>query len=356
MSYRRPTQIATSIADAKKLASRLTSLLEEYGHSLTRCQAHEVVARLQGAHHYNELRKGLCKSGTVGRMHGAELIGPSLAEVLHRHCTGEITIDRMQQLAAVFGVRHDIYTEIIKIEPSGIEAAAKFARGERLTADERAWISNRHIHVLEFDESLVEGCDHLNGWGAFDLLQSRYIGDAMWDIGLNLVRFDFLEPCEPDQWSTLLPDRVHRNQARAARPFIPPDEFGAAGFEVFTVNIEARLMQRLAGDMKTLELRQCVWCPHGDPCTWMWAHSGIRARPLRAALLREQADGTYQLLQIYSYPDYPLDWMSMQITRSNSDGHVDDKCFDRSYHGAAGLRALWGDAYQQLSAGFSRAP
>ena len=343
MSYRRTIQLGTSVADAKKVASRLTSLLEEHGLSLTRCQAHEVVARLHGAHHYNEFRKRLLSSGSIGRTLGAELVGPTLAEVFERHCAEEIGIDRMQMLTALFGLRHEFYTEIVDIEPHAIAAAAKFARQEKLTADEMLWISDHRKHVVKFDEDLIPGCEDSNGWGTYDLVHARYIGDAMWDIGFNLVRFDFLEPCDPGLWSRPLPDRAHRNEAKAARPFIPPQEFMAAGFEAFTVNIVARLMQRLAGDMNTLELRQCVWSPMGDP---IWVN--VRRRSLRAALLREHSNGTYQLLQIYSYPDEPLAWLSMQISSSKSDGCVDDETIDRSYHGAEGLRALWKHAYQQL--------
>jgi hypothetical protein len=104
------------------------------------------------------------------------------------------------------------------------------------------------------------------------------------------------------------------DDAPAALRFAPPPDFAAAGFEAFTVNIEARLTLRcltLPDSARVLESLRLV------AQRWPQGSSGPAAIPhrLRAVLLRSDKGGRLQVVRVSGQSDHLLEALCWDATQ-----------------------------------------
>jgi hypothetical protein len=122
----------------------------------------------------------------------------------------------------------------------------------------------------------------------------------------------------------------------AAPCFAPPMDFAAAGIEIFTVNIESRLMMR------------CLSLPNAEAVLeslWMLGQRWPEKR-VRAALLRIDKGNAFRIIWVGGDRTQML--MRLGWVGTDGAGHGSSRA-ESDYSGAAGLARIWQEIGEWLT-------
>jgi hypothetical protein len=338
--------------DAKIIATQLRNALEEVGVLLPPTKLLEVVAQLCGAQDYDDLRhrlKDAPQSEPTAPSSEARLL--SLPEfLLLRKPEGDGPLVGQLQFWDKDSGPHWCYAVgADAIKPAALEAARRLVLGLPLRPTDSKWVSGRSREASVIDAEKAGGTLKVDTRA---LAGAAYLGEGKWSVGSNYhCRLSVNDPLLIERHSVLVSPKALADEALAARRFAPPPDFAAAGFEVYTVNIEARLMLRclaLSDPGRVLDSLRLVgqrWPPDfSDPA--------VAPHRLRAAMLRADASGGVQVVRVTGRKEGLLAAMSWDGTqwsgirdptavktteqRGSSRRRVD-------YSGEDGLTRIWQD-------------
>jgi hypothetical protein len=341
-----------SLDDAKIVATQLKNALEEVGVAVPRVKLLEVVARLCGAYHYDELQyrlKGRSHSDADGNEPSAEVRLLTLPEVLllkKPECDGSFAehlefFDRESATHWCYAIGS------AAIKPSALEAARRLVRGEPLRPTDTKWLTGSSSKISVIDDERVDGALNIDTQA---LAGAVYLGEGKWSVGPNYYcRVSANDPLLIERFGVPLSSKAMADEVTVARCFSPPLDLVAAGFEAFTVNIEARLMLRcltlpnpasVLGSLRLVEHR----CQHDSSAP------GAASYRLRMALMRVEKSGAVRVIRVTGRKEHLLAGLSWEGTKSNgvldpTAGEVaGERGSNRSeldYSGADGLTRIW---------------
>lgn len=329
-----------SLDDAKLVAIQLNNALEEAGVCLPRAAVLQIIARLCGAHRFDELQHRLKgKSGAEPVATNAaceELRLLTLPELLLlRQAEGDGPLAGHLEFSDKNSATRWCYAmRAGAIKPAALEAARRLALGEPLRPLDTKWLTGRSSEVSVIDDDRVDGALHVD---TRSLAMAGYLGQGKWSVGLDYY-------CRVSAYDSLLIERLgvpvgSKEMAEtqmAAACFAPPTEFAAAGYEIFTVNIESRLMMR------------CLSLPNAEAMLeslWMLGQRWPEKR-LRAALLRVDKGNAFRIIWVGGDRTQML--MSLGWVGTHGAGHGSSRA-ECEYSGAAGLARIWQEIGEWLT-------
>jgi hypothetical protein len=321
-----------SLDDAKIVAAQLRNALEEVGISVARAKLLEVVARLCGAHHYDELQYRFKDKTPAGDgAANAELRLLTLPEVLllKKPESEGFLAEHLEFFDKNSPTRWCYATGSAAIKPAALEAARRLVLGEPLRPTDTKWLTGCSSEESVIEDEMADGALNVD---TQDLAGARYLGNGKWSVGSNyFCRVSINEPLLIEGHGVPVASKAMAEERLCAQRFaLPPDL--AEGYEAFTVNIESRLMLR------------CLQLP--DPArvlaTLQFAGVGAAPHRLRAALLRVEQGGAIRLVRLAGRKDQLLAGLNWQGTHLSGERETHGSSragFD--YSGEAGLARIW---------------
>jgi hypothetical protein len=319
----RPTLIGRhlkSLDDAKTAALQLRHALEDVGVTVPPSKVLEVIARLCGAASHAELQMSLKGTPPLDRSApSANVRLPTLPEVLTQsNAEGAGPLVGQLQFWQRDSAAHWCYAvSLAAIEPHALEAARRLVLGLPLRATDAKWVTGRFSKVSVINNE--EGASPLTV-DTTSLAGAAYLGDGQWSVGArHYCRVSVDDRLLIERHGVPVPLKAMAQEAIAAARFAPPPEFAAAGFEVFTVNIETQLTFRclkLRDAGCVLESLRLVGrrLPGDRPNRAATAHE------LRAALFRVDKSGHVQVVTVYGQKGPVLSELRWEGTRWNGIG------------------------------------
>jgi hypothetical protein len=339
-----------SLDDAKIVATQLKNALEEVGVAVPRAKLLEVVARLCGAYHYDELQYRL-----KGRSHSdagepsAEVRLLTLPEVLllKKSERDESFAEHLEFFDRESATHWCYAIGSAAIKPAALEAARRLVRGEPLRPTDTKWLTGSFSKISVIDDERVDGALNIDTQA---LAGAVYLGEGKWSVGPNYYcRVSANDPLLIERFGVPVSSKAMAEEVPAARCFAPPPDFVTAGFEVFTGNIEARLMLRclrLPNPASVLESLRLV----GHRCEHDSSAPGAASYQLRLALLRIDKSGAVRVIRVTGRKEHLLASLSWEGTKSSGmwDPTVGEVAQERGsnrpdldYSGADGLARIW---------------
>ena len=336
-----------SLDDAKIVAAQLRNALEEVGVSVPRAKLLEVVARLCGAHHYDELQYRLKgKSPADERaLNGssAEVRLLTLPEVLLlKKPDGDGALaEHLEFFDKTSATRWCYAMGSAAIKRAALEAARRFVLGEPLRPTDTKWLTGCSSDVSVIDDDNADGALNVNVQA---LAGAGYLGEGKWSVGPHYYcRVSVNDPLLIERLGVPVSSKAMAEQRLSAQRFAPPPDFAAAGFEVFTVNIESRLMIRcltLPNPAAVLESLQLVG-------------PGVAPSRLRLALLRVDPGGGIRLIRLAGRKEQLLTGLSWTGMRATGGGERGSSRADLDYSGEEGLARIWQEIREWVTRGES---
>jgi hypothetical protein len=324
-----------SLDDAKTVASQLRNALEEVGVSVPRAKLLEVVARLCGAHHYDELQhrfKGKSAGDEIAWTGAApELRLLTLPEVLlltKPEGEGRLAehlefVDKSSLTRWCYAMGSDA------IKPEALEAARRLVLGEPLRPTDSKWLSGASSGESIIDDANEGGALNVN---AQALAQAIYLGAGRWSVGAHYYcRVSVNEPMLIERAGVPMDSSAMQRERLAAQRFTPPVEFASAGFEIFAVNAESQLLLR------------CLQLPQPAPVleALQLALSEGAALRVRLAMLRSEQGGALRVIRLTGQRNEllaGLGWSGMRLQAVREAGGSRP---DQDYSGEQGLARIW---------------
>jgi hypothetical protein len=339
-----------SLDDAKIVATQLKNALEEVGVAVPRAKLLEVVARLCGAYHYDELQYRLkARSHSDASEPSAEVRLLTLPEVLllKKSERDESFAEHLEFFDRESATHWCYAIGSAAIKPAALEAARRLVRGEPLRPTDTKWLTGSSSKISVIDDERVDGALNIDTQA---LAGAVYLGEGKWSVGPNYYcRVSANDPLLIERFGVPVSSKAMAEEVPAARCFAPPLDFVAAGFEVFTGNIEARLMLRcltFPNPASVLESLRLV----GHRCEHDSSAPGAASYQLRLALLRIDKSGAVRVIRVTGRKEHLLAGLSWEGTQSSGmwDPAVGEVVQERGsnrqdldYSGVDGLARIW---------------
>jgi hypothetical protein len=285
--------------DIRAATVQLRHALEAAGVTVAPNKVLEVIALLCGAANYHELQKSLKGTPQLDRgERSADIRLLTLPELLTRSSADAegTVVGQLLFWQKDSAPRWRYAVSLAAIEPTALEAARRLVLGLPLRATDAKWVTGSFskMSVINNEESaspLTIDTASLAG--------AAYLGDGQWSVGANhycSVSVD--DRVLIEKRTVSVPLKVMAQEAAAAGRFTPPPELAAAGFEIFTVNIEAQLTLR------------CLKLPHAGQLLeslrlvekrlpWDRSNPADTPHGLRAALFRADKTGRFQVVTVF---------------------------------------------------------
>jgi hypothetical protein len=327
--------------DAKAAALQLRHALEAVGVTVAPGKVLEVVALLCGAPGHDELQKSL--KGTAQLEHStprADVRLLTLPELLTQsNAAGEGSLVGQLQFWQKDSAPHWRYAVSIgAIEPTALEAARRLVLGLPLRPTDAKWLTGSFSKV-----SVINSEDAASPLAidTVSLAGAAYLGDGQWSVGAkNYCCVSLEDRVLIEQRAVSVPLRVMTQESKAAQGFAPPPEFAAAGFEVFTANIETLLTLRclkLRDAGRLLESLRLVGqrlpCDRSNPAG--------AALGLRAALFRADKNGRVQVVTLFGPMELDAPGLRWEGTRWDGSGSLTVSGSPERHAGENGLARIW---------------
>jgi hypothetical protein len=336
-----------SLDDAKVVAAQLRNALEEIGVSVPRLKLLQVVARLCGAHHYDELQYRLKgKSSSDQSAPSAEIRLLTLPEVLLlKKPDGDGSMAEHLEFSdkdSATRWRYVMRSDAIK--PEALEAARRLALGEPLRPTDSKWLTGGASEVSVIDDEVADGALNIN---AQALAGAAYLGEGKWSVGPNYYcRVSINEPVSIETLGVPVSPKAMDKERLYARHFAPPPDIAAAGFEAFTLNIESRLMLR------------CLTLPNSALVLESMGllGPGVALNRIKVALLRADQGGSTRVIRLFGASEQPLAGLSWVATHwHGGSSRCGSSSADFNYSGETGLARIWQEIRDWLSSDSSAA-
>jgi hypothetical protein len=306
--------------DVRAATLQLRHALEAVGVTAAPGKVSEVIALLCGAANSHELQKSLKGTPHLDRSERtADVRLLTLPELLTQS-SAESEGPLIGQLLfwQKDSAPHWRYAvSLAAIEPTALEAARRLVLGLPLRATDAKWVTGSFskTSIINSEESaspLTVDTASLAG--------AAYLGDGQWSVGAkHYCSVSVDERVLIERRSVSVPLKVMAQETIAAARVAPPPEFAAAGFEVFTVNIESQLTLR------------CLKLPHAGPLLESLRLVGKRlpcersnpvdtSHGLRAALFRTDKTGRVQVVTAYGPIGPELSGLRWEGTRWDGIG------------------------------------
>jgi len=285
--------------DVKAASVQLRHALEDVGVTVAPNKVLEVIALLNGASSRDELQKSLKSTPQLDRSAPSAdirlLTLPELLTQWNAGCDGPL-VGQLQFWQKDSSPHWRYAVGLTAIEPAALEAARRLVLGLPLRPADTKWATGSLSK-----ESIIN-----NGGVAspitvdtMSLAGAAYLGGGRWSVGTkHYCRVSVDDRLLIERRGVSVPLKVMAQEALAAVRFAPPPEFAAAGFEVFTVNIETQLTLRClklqdAGHiLESLSLvGQRLPCDRSNPAG--------TPHGLRLALFRIDKIGRVQVVTMY---------------------------------------------------------
>jgi hypothetical protein len=321
-----------SLEDAKIVANQLNNALEEVGVSVPRAKLLQVIARLCGAHRFDELTHRLkTRSGSepgAADNAGSERRLLTLPEVLLlKQPEGEDVLaghleffDKNSATRWCYAMGSDA------INPAALEAARRLALGEPLRPLDTKWLTGKSSELSIIGDDNADGALFID---ARSLAMAGYLGNGKWSIGSDYYcRVSLYEPLRIERLGVPVGFKEMAEAELDAHSFVPPKDFAAAGYEIFTVNIASRLM------LRSLEL------PNPAPLLeslWLFGQRRPESR-IRVALLRVEKDAAFRIIWLGGAKTELL--TAMGWLGRDGAGYGSSRP-EHGYSGEAGLVRIW---------------
>jgi len=324
-----------SLDDARTVASQLRNALEEVGVSVARGKLLEVVARLCGAHHYDELKYRFRSNSHADEIawtgSSPDLRLLTLPEVLLlKKPDGEGPLaEHLEFIDKTSSTRWCYAMGSTAIKPEALEAARRLVLGEPLRPTDSKWLTGGSSGESVIDDDKQGDALNVN---AQALAQAAYLGEGKWSVGAHYYcRVSVNDPLLVESAGVPVPSKVMAEERLSAQRFAPPIEFAAAGFEIFASNIESQLMLRclkLPNPALLLESLQLV---------------GSEAAPvrLRLALMRSEQGAGLRVIRLMGRKDQLLGALSWSGMHAGSARERAGSRSDLDYSGEEGLARIW---------------
>jgi hypothetical protein len=309
-----------SLDDVKAAAVQLRHALEDVGLTVAPGKVLEVMARLCDAPSYEQLQRSLKGITPLDRSApSADVRLPTLPEVLTQlNAEGAGPLVGQIQFWQKDSAPHWCYAiSLTAIEASALEAARRLVLGLPMRATDAKWVTGRFSKVSVINDEKAASPLTVD---TTSLAGAAYLGDGHWSVGDRYYcRVSVDDKLLIERRGVPVPLKAMANEAIAAVRFVPPPEFAAAGFEVFTVNIETELMFRC------LKLRD-AGCVLESLRLVGQRLAGDRSKPartphgLRAALFRADKGGRVQVVTIYGQKGNVLAGLRWEGTRWDGIG------------------------------------
>jgi hypothetical protein len=306
--------------DLKAATVQLRHALEAVGVTVAPSKVSEVIALLCGAASYDELQKSLKGVPQLDRSERrADIRLLTLPELLTQS-SAEAEGPLVGQLLfwQKDSAPHWRYAvSLAAIEPTALEAARRLVLGLPLRATDAKWVtgSSSKMSVINSEESasplIVDTAS---------LAAAAYLGDGQWSVGAkHYCSVSLDDRVLVERRSVSVPLKVMTQETIAAVPIAPPTEFAAAGFEVFTINIETQLTLRclkLSHAGRLLESLRLV----GKRLPGDRSNPADTPHGLRAALFRRDKIGRVQVVTVYGPTGSELAGLRWEGTRWDGIG------------------------------------
>jgi hypothetical protein len=309
-----------SFDDVKTAAVQLRHALEAVGVTVAPSKVLEVIALLCGAPSHDELQRSL--KGTphlVRDAPSADVRLLTLPEVLTQsNAEGEAPLVGQLQFWQKDSAPHWCYAvSLAAIESAALEAARRLVLGLPLRPTDAKWVTGRLSKVSVINNEKAASPLTID---TTSLAGAAYLGEGRWSVGGKYYcRVSVDDKLLIERRGVPVPLEAMAHEAIAAVRFAPPPEFAAAGFEVFTVNIETQLTfrclklrdagcvlesLRLVGQRLPGDSLNPARTPHG----------------LRAALFRVDQNGRVQVVTVYGQKGPVLAGLRWEGTRWDGTG------------------------------------
>jgi hypothetical protein len=330
-----------SLDDAKVVAAQLRNALEEIGVSVPRPKLLQVMARLCGAHHYDELQYRLKgKSSSDHSVPSAETRLLTLPEVLLlKKPDGDGFLAAHLEFSDKDSATRWCYamgSEAIK--PEALEAARRLVLGEPLRPTDSKWLTGGFSGASVIDDKTADGALNIN---AQALARAAYLGDGKWSVGPNYYcRVSVNDPVLIETRGIPVSAKAMDQERLCAQRFAPPPDIAAAGFEAFTLNIESRLMLR------------CLTLPNSAAVleSLGLVGPGAALNRIKVALLRAEQGGGMRVIRLFGRTEQLLAGLSWVGTQWPGGA---DRCgsssTDFDYSGEPGLTRVWREIREWVS-------
>jgi hypothetical protein len=231
--------------DVKAAAVQLRHALEDVGVTVAPNKVLEVIALLCGAPSHEELQKSLRGTPQVERSTpSTDVRLLTLPEVLTQWNAGDEgpLVGQIQFWQKDSAPNWRYAVTVDAVEPTALEAARRLVLGLPLRATDAKWLTGRFskLSIINGQEAAsTVTIDTTSRAGA------AYMGDGQWSVGArHYCRVSLDDKLLIERRGVSVPLKVMSQESSAAAHLALPPEFAAAGFEVFTVNIETQLTLR----------------------------------------------------------------------------------------------------------------
>ena len=304
-----------SLDDIKVAAVQLRHALEDVGVTVAPSKVSEVIALLCGASSHDELQKSLKGRSPLDRnAPSADVRLLTLPEVLtqwNAQDEGPL-VDQIQFWQKDSAPHWRYIISVAAIEPAALEAARRLVLGLPLRPADAKWLTGSFSKVSIINSKQAAPPFLVD---TASLAGAAYLGNGQWSIGdRHYCLVSVNDRLLIERRAVSVPLKVMAQEALAAVRFAPPPEFAAAGFEVFTVNVETRLTLRclkLRDAGRLLESLRLVGrrlsCYRSNP-------AGTPHR-LRAALFRVDKIGRVQVVTVWGPMGLELSGLRWEGTR-----------------------------------------
>jgi hypothetical protein len=321
-----------SLEDAKIVATQLNTALEEVGVSVPRAKLLQVIARLCGAHRFDELTHRL-KTRSRSAPGAADEVRPerrllTLPEVLLlRQPEGDgVLAGHLEFFDKNSATRWCYAIGSEAINPAALEAARRLALAEPLRPLDTKWLSGKSSQISVFEDDNAGGVLYVE---ARSLATAGYLGAGKWSIGSDYYcRVSLYEPLRIERLGVLVGFKEMAEAELDAHSFAPPRDFAAAGYEIFSVNITSRLTLRSLTLPNPAPLLESLWSfgQHRPECR------------IRLALLRIEKDSAFRIIWLGGHKTELLAGLGWQ--GRDAAGYGSSRP-DYVYSGELGLVRIW---------------
>jgi hypothetical protein len=184
---------------------------------------------------------------------------------------------------------------VASIEPAALEAARRLVLGLPLRPADTKWVTGSFSKISIINSKAAASALTID---TTSLAGAAYLGDGQWSVGdRHYCRVSVDDRLLIERRAVSVPLKVMAQEALAAVRFAPPPEFAAAGFQVFTVNIETQLTLRclkLRDAGRLLESLSLV----GQRLPYHRSNPAGTPNGLRAALFRVDKIGRVQVVTV----------------------------------------------------------
>jgi hypothetical protein len=309
-----------SLDDIRTAAVQLRHALEDVGVTVAPSKVSEVIALLCGAPSHDELQKSLKGTPLPDRSASSAYVRLlTLPEVLtqwNAEDDGPL-VDQIQFWQKDSAAHWRYVVNVAAIEPAALEAARRLVLGLPLRPADTKWVTGSFSKVSVINSRAAGSALTVD---TASLAGAAYLGDGQWSVGdKHYCSVAVDNKLLIERRAVSVPLKVMAQEALAAARFSPPPEFAAAGFEIFTVNIESQLTLRclkLRDAGRLLEslalVGQRLSCHRSNPAG--------APRGLRAALFRVDQIGRVQVVTVCGSMGPELSGLRWEGTRWDGMG------------------------------------